>query len=71
MNAAKGIKALLSIAVVFLVGYVLLPAYATVVSRVADKIFGSHVVLRFLVAAAILLFLGWLLFRKRGTASIP
>ena len=71
MNVAKGIKALLSITVVLLVGYWLLPAYATAVSRVVDKIFGNHVVLRILVVAAILLFLGWLLFRKRGTASRP
>jgi hypothetical protein len=71
MNAAKGIKAVLSIAVVLLIGYLLLPVYATVVSRLADKIFGNHVVLRLVIAAAILLFLGWLLFRKRGTASRP
>jgi hypothetical protein len=71
MNAAKVIKALLSIAVVWLVGYAFLPAYATAVSRLADRIFGNHVVLRLVIAAAILLFLGWLLFRKRGTAGRP
>jgi len=71
VNVAQRIKEALSIAGVSFVAFAAIVAVTIVVSLVADKVFGNHLLPRLLVVATILSVLGWLLFRKRRTASRP
>jgi len=71
MNVAQRTKEALSIAGVLFVAFAVIIAITIVVSLVADRTFGDHIVPRLLIVAVILSVLGWLLFRKRGTASRP
>jgi hypothetical protein len=50
---------------------VVIIAVAFGVSQAADKIFGDRLLPRLLTVAVILSVLGWLVFRRRGTASRP
>jgi hypothetical protein len=71
MNVAQRIKEGLSIAGAIFGGFVVIIAVAFGVSQAADKIFGDHLLPRLLTVAVILSVLGWLVFRRRGTASRP